>query len=153
MQGERTDLNKNKDIRFWDNVDIRDKDSCWIWKLSTSCQGYPTYGSVLAYRISYRLAYGEIPKIVNGRKVVIRHLCSNKRCVNPYHLELGNNSSNSFDRYRLEGAKKLTTIQVLHARYLRSQGQTYNEIAKLYNTSGGVISHAILGKGTYGEIV
>jgi hypothetical protein len=153
MQGERTDRNKNKDDKFWDYVDVKDKDSCWIWKLGTSCQGYPTYCSLFAYRVAYRIAYGDIPKLINGRKTVIRHLCSNKRCVNPYHLSLGNNSSNSTDRFRIDGAKKLTNEQALHAKYLRTQGHTYSEIAKLYNTSGVLIRNVCIGKGTYGEIV
>lgn len=70
--------------RFWKFVD-RTGD-CWLWAGSLSPEGYgrmsvesrPTY----AHRISYELHKGRIPS-----GLTIDHLCRNRRCVNPEHLE------------------------------------------------------------------
>lgn len=62
------------------------KTECWEWKQSIGKHGYgQTFfqGKVsLAHRASYMLFNGEIPK---GYQ--IDHLCKNRICVNPDHLE------------------------------------------------------------------
>ena len=59
---------------------------CWNWVSHISKFGYGTFwmdGSTRsAHRTSYRLFRGEIP---DG--LTIDHLCRNRRCVNPGHLE------------------------------------------------------------------
>lgn len=70
---------------------VEEKQSgCWDWKLRPGSDGYgivclwrngkSTY--VLAHRLSYTLLVGEIP---SGYQ--IDHLCRNRLCVNPAHLE------------------------------------------------------------------
>ena len=70
--------------RFWTRV--QKTDGCWIWKASTESNGY---GCILIRRkaqVAHRLAYewtkGPIPE---GKE--LDHLCRNRRCVNPDHLE------------------------------------------------------------------
>lgn len=72
-------------MRFWDKVKVMGPEECWPWMGSTS-SGYGMLGigkrSWGAHRISYQLVVGRIP-----RKWEIDHLCRNKICVNPAHLE------------------------------------------------------------------
>lgn len=75
------------DERFWEKVDRRGPDECWPWLAATS-QGYGIFhvrvGEPLAraHRFSYGLLVGAIP---DG--LVLDHLCRNRACVNPEHLE------------------------------------------------------------------
>jgi hypothetical protein len=79
--------------RFWEKVVISGEDECWEWTAGTNGNGYGTFAIVpksairvgkrdYAHRISYRLAHGEI-----GDGLEIDHLCRNRGCVNPAHLE------------------------------------------------------------------
>ena len=70
--------------RFWSKVE-RTK-SCWNWKAATYRDGYGIFGLdggvVRAHRLAYELLVGEIP--IDKE---LHHICKNKLCVNPYHLE------------------------------------------------------------------
>jgi len=59
---------------------------CWEWKRSLNSRGYSLIsvdGVVqLGHRVSYELHVGPIPE-----GLTIDHLCRNKACVNPEHLE------------------------------------------------------------------
>lgn len=58
-------------------------EGCWIWKGSKTSKGYGqwTRGGA-AYRRLYEYIRGEVPK---GKH--LDHLCRNRICVNPAHLE------------------------------------------------------------------
>jgi len=70
---------------FWRNVDKTD--SCWLWTGYINKEGYGEFNSEflitrLAHRISFGLDnYGRIPERP------LDHLCRNRHCVNPDHLE------------------------------------------------------------------
>ena len=60
---------------------------CWLWTGMRSVGG--GYGrfvwkrkSFLAHRVSYLLHHGAVP-----RRLTLDHLCRNRLCVNPAHLE------------------------------------------------------------------
>lgn len=55
---------------------------CWLWLGPSKGYGYGGHGSDYAHRVSYRLFKGPIP---DG--LTIDHLCSQRSCVNPAHLE------------------------------------------------------------------
>jgi hypothetical protein len=70
--------------RFWRSVDTTDPDGCWPWMRGTDAYGY---GSLMvdgkttkAHRYSYWLMTGQMPDTLD-------HLCRNRLCVNPAHLE------------------------------------------------------------------
>lgn len=57
-------------------------ESCWLWT-GGSRKGYGRYNTGQpAHRVSYQLFIGTIP-----HGLTIDHLCENKMCVNPLHLE------------------------------------------------------------------
>ena len=68
-------------------------DGCWLWTGSMHPWGYGQFRMeerpVMAHRASYRLFVGPIPV-----GLYIDHLCFNKRCVNPSHLEPVSNAEN-----------------------------------------------------------
>lgn len=69
--------------RFWQKV--QKGSECWEWTGSTNNNGYGTVRqdgkSKTAHRVAYELAVGPIPA---GN--VVDHVCFNKSCVNPAHL-------------------------------------------------------------------
>lgn len=73
---------------------------CWNWGACILKNGYgQTYWNGkrdYAHRVSYQIYKGEIP---DG--LVIDHLCRNKACVNPEHLELVSQSENVLRGWRL----------------------------------------------------
>lgn len=75
--------------RFWPKVDKRGPGECWVWNACRDRHGYGMFGvggraggNARAHRVSYELSVGPIP---DG--LVIDHLCRNRACVNPQHLE------------------------------------------------------------------
>ena len=71
------------DIWIWDKINL--SEYCWEWHT----KGADGYGKVrylgksyLAHRFVYAYFLGNIEDYL-----VLDHLCQNKCCVNPYHLE------------------------------------------------------------------
>lgn len=72
--------------RFWAKVDKRD-DGCWEWQASLAGGGYGSFvvqnrRRVPAHRYAYEALRGQIPAGLQ-----IDHLCRNRKCVNPAHME------------------------------------------------------------------
>lgn len=91
-------INNNLVKRFLSKVQITQY--CWIWKGGKFESGYGyfnyNYKLVRSHRMSYMLFKGKIPE-----ELQLDHLCRNKLCVNPQHLEavtqrINNLRSNSF---------------------------------------------------------
>jgi hypothetical protein len=71
--------------RFWPKVDF--SADCWTWQASVSTGGYGKFSISTstwrnAHRIAYELLVGPIPVGLE-----LDHLCKNRLCVNPDHLE------------------------------------------------------------------
>ena len=80
----RIGIEKEFQKRFWSKVNKTE--GCWQWKGTIETDGYGhicvNYKLIYAHRISYEIFKGKIPK-----GLTIDHLCRNRACVNPDHLE------------------------------------------------------------------
>jgi hypothetical protein len=70
--------------RFWSKV-TQDGD-CWRWTGAISSRGYGQWSVAGTSKSCHRLTYGELrADIPEG--TWIDHLCMNRWCCNPWHLE------------------------------------------------------------------
>jgi hypothetical protein len=104
-----------------------ESDGCWEWTGSLNEKGYGLFcfkgKTRRAHRVIYEITYGPIPF-----GLMVTHLCDNRRCVNPSHLELGTARTNAWDaitRGRFKFSRitdrrkcKLTDKEVLEIRSL-----------------------------------
>ena len=71
-------------IRFWSKVQITE--GCWLWLGAKHHKGYGSFWTGEKYKEAHRFAYefavGAVPEGLQ-----IDHLCRNRGCVKPEHLE------------------------------------------------------------------
>jgi hypothetical protein len=71
--------------RFWPKVEKTE--NCWLWQGWIDNGGYGVFRlserkKIMAHRFAFEETFGAIPE-----GFVLDHLCRNRRCVNPAHLE------------------------------------------------------------------
>lgn len=79
--------------RFLSNVDTNGSNGCWLWTKYQRHDGYGNFNvdgkQILAHRWAYINLVGPIPE-----GLYLDHLCRNRPCVNPSHLEPVTNKVN-----------------------------------------------------------
>lgn len=119
---------------------IRRKTNCWIWPYTKNGSGYGTIGrerKVLdAHRFLYEILVRKVPF-----NCELDHLCGNRLCVNPAHLEPVIHRENC-----LRG--KQTKLTAEDVKYIKKMAGTYNqrEIAERYGISHQLVSMILRGK-------
>lgn len=81
-----------QEIRFWGKVDKDGPNGCWLWTGAKFSNGYGCitldrdeegwHHTTTPHRFAYELVVGPVPE-----GLVLDHLCRNKGCCNPAHVE------------------------------------------------------------------
>lgn len=136
--------------RFFDKVDADSATGCWVWTSSLDHSGYGLFWyegkSTRAHRLVYEWMVGQIPEGLQ-----INHLCNNRKCVNPAHLEIVTIQENNAymvaqDRQAKgeDNHSKLTEEQVMAIRTTYAAGGTsHRKLAREYSVSHSVIGRII----------
>lgn len=136
-------------IRFNQRHVKQENNGCWLWTSPPNRGGYGqitipgTKKNITAHRLSYLIAYGNLPEELN-----VCHHCDTPACVNPMHLFLGThkeNVQNKLDKARFSGGgvgiknghAKLTEEEVYEIRAAKG---TQKDIGKRYGLSQSAIS-------------
>jgi hypothetical protein len=143
--------------RFWRKVDkngpaVRSElGPCWLWTGKTDGGRYGS-ATIDGHRGAHRTAYA----ITHGSPgdAHVLHKCDVKLCVNPSHLELGDNAKNIADaaargltaRGARNPASKLTEAQVLAIRGDHAAGVGVSALAAAFGVSAPLIHFIVTGK-------
>lgn len=155
----RRDQHRANLPRLYSRREVCRETDCWNWTGGLSSTGYgrmvwnPTEDSgpraMTVHRASWLLHRGPV---ADG--LLIRHLCHNKLCFNPDHLELGTARDNAEDERK---AGKLRTgeahhmadrpdSEIVEMRELYAQGQTQRAIARRFGVSKGMVASVVKGR-------
>lgn len=79
-------MNYPAEVRFWRRVEVDDATGCWVWTGTMDQNGYARMNDQgkqwTVHRWSYVRSCGNVPIGLQ-----LDHLCRNRACVNPDHLE------------------------------------------------------------------
>lgn len=123
--------------------------SCREWQGPFTSQGYGRIGqspnAVYVHREVFRLSSGYAPEVV-------MHMCDNRKCVNPDHLQGGTHKENFKDMRSKRrhahgervGISKLTSDSVIAIRARYAEGATVSDLAREYKVSRTTIRAACI---------
>lgn len=86
-------MKKQTNLEFFEARVHRPKTPCWNWRAYINRKGYGTWRrdgtNTYVHRVAYELFVGQIPEGFE-----IHHICCNRSCVNPEHLQLLTHAQN-----------------------------------------------------------
>ena len=104
--------------------------NCWEWT-GTKKEGYGIYNKIGAHRLSYILH-----KDKNIDNKIVMHICDNRPCVNPDHLQLGTIYDNIKDKVDKKRTNKgIKNPYIIHNKFTNEE---VNEIKELKNTDSNI---------------
>lgn len=113
---------------------------CWRWTRARTSAGYGHFSIRSVYYQAHRLAYilhvGPVPE-----ELQLDHLCRNRACVNPDHLE----PVTSVENIRRGAGTRLTPEKVAAIRRLIAAGASQRAIAPSFGVVHSTISRLIRG--------
>lgn len=112
-------------LSLWEAFDkhVSRTDECWIWQGSMNGDGY---GSIVwsgkrhkAHRLAWELYKSEpVPAVVD-------HMCRERRCVNPGHLQAATQRTNGENLPRASRANRTTGVRGVHYNAKRDHYVAY----------------------------
>lgn len=115
-----------------------DAKGCWIWPWSLDTDGYGRSCGKRAFNLIYKKWKGDIPEGLQ-----LDHLCHNRRCVNPNHLEPVTRAENQRRQITCKLThKKVKAIRLIYKNLNISQ----RRIAEILDISYGHVSKVINNK-------
>lgn len=121
---------KTLESRFFEKVDMNASGGCWEWLSVLTHNGYGrfwmTKGTKVAHRISYEMKKGPI-----GSGLQTDHLCRNRKCVNPAHLEVVTLQENVRRGMSVQNVNRMKT----HCK----KGHSYSGVNLFIDAAGGRI--------------
>jgi hypothetical protein len=118
-------MTRSCEDRFW--AKVNKTEACWEWT-GYGVDGYGRFWldgrDVMAHRVSYEWLIGPIP---DGLQ--IDHLCRNRRCVNPAHMEPVTPRTNVLRGVSLQAQNALKTEC--------PRGHTYDAVNTYVSPTGG----------------
>lgn len=112
----------------WEVRDCGYTTACWVYIGSVSPEGYGRLNTRYAHRVAYERYVGAIPTGLH-----LDHLCRNRRCCNPEHLEPVTQAENV-----RRGANARLTFEV--AELIRCAEGTTREIGRRFGIDHGRVS-------------
>jgi hypothetical protein len=142
--------------RFWEKVDKREPDDCWLWTATKNGNGYGQIRVNNRYQLAHRVSLHLAGRLSLDSELKACHRCDTPGCVNPGHLFLGTQRENirdavtkgrmQFERaadHYVRGARhgraKLSEKEVREMFRLRSEGLLHRELAQRFGVRLGTV--------------